>query len=176
MSKSSSLALRDAQIIHDARRNVPRRDLALKYGVSEARISQIVSQGIDVDEDLRAWLMQGYYGDLANLQGVIDGKGRPITSGKGEHVINGETGEYAYDPAPRVDAIRTAAVIRKNIAQLMGNEKPPPKVIETSPELITYMEQAQVTFRENVALKEQLTMMQAQLAALQGSVPAEVID
>jgi hypothetical protein len=171
------MALRDAMIIEDARRNVPRRDIARNHGITEARVSQIVTGAADADGDLRAWLLEGYHGDLAVIQEVKEGKGRPITSGNGKHVINEDTGEYAYDPSPRIDAVRTAAVVRKNIAMLMGNEKPPPKQDEgVIPGLKDMVDGLRAAAEENRLLKEQVAQLQALLMDVENSVPADVVE
>lgn len=178
-TRSTEMELRDHEIIADARRNVPRRDIARKYSISEARVSQIITSSLDPkfpDEDLRAWLLEGYFGDLGTLQEIKDGPGRPITSGKGDHVIDAVTGEPAYDPSPRIDAIRTAAQTRKNVAMLMGSEKPVPKPVEESPELGEALAWMRQMAKENSALKEQNAALLARLALLEEAHPAEVVD
>ena len=62
-------------------------------------------------------------------------------------------------------------------AKLYGAEKPPAaKPVEVNPELIPLMEQFGEASKENTALKEQLTQLQSRLAAVEGSVPADVVD
>lgn len=178
-TRSTEMELRDHEIIADARRNVPRRDIARKYSISEARVSQILTANLDPkfpDEDLRAWLLEGYFGDLAITREIAEGPGRPITSGKGDHVIDAVTGEPAYDPSPRIDAIRTSAQVRKNIAQLMGSEKPVLKPVEESPEVAEALQWMQQTAKENASLKESNAALQARLALLENAHPAEVVD
>ena len=177
-TKSTEAKLRDEEIVAAARMNLPRRDIARKYGISESRVSQIVSQNLDPrypDEDLRAWLLEGYFGDLLVLQEIRDGKGRAITSGKGDHIIDATTGEPAFDPSPRIDAVRTAAQVRKNVAQLMGSEKPMPKAEETSSleEYLIGIREMEERAIANMTLIENL---KSQIAALEGSVPAEITE
>jgi len=177
--KSTEIELRDHEIVEAARRNIPRRDIARKYGISESRVSQIVTQNLDPkypDEDLRAWLLEGYFGDLQVLQEIKEGPGRAITSGRGEHVIDAMTGLPAYDPSPRIDAIRTAAQARKNVATLMGSEKPPAKAEQESPELAEALDWMRQLARENEQLKKELASMRARNSLLEGAHPAEVVD
>lgn len=176
--KSTEIQLRDQEIIASARRNVPRRDIAELHGISEARVSQIVTQNLDPkypDEDLRAWLLEGYFGDLQVLQEIKEGPGRAITSGKGDHVLDGVTGQPAYDPSPRIDAIRTAAQARKNIATLMGSEKPATKVADNTQDL----NQALEWFREaNVQLRakdEYIAQLEARIRVLEEAIPAQIV-
>ena len=178
-SKSIMNVVRDADIIARARKNVPRRDISREFGVSEARISQIISANLDPrypDEGLRSWLLEGYYGDLEVLQEIKESPGRPITSGAGAHVRDAH-GNPAYDEAVRVDATRTAAQVRLNIAKLTGTEKPvPPKPTGDSPEIIELYRHFDGVIQENLALKEQLTELQSRLAAIENSVPADIVD
>jgi len=181
MPKSPELELRDQEIIAAARRNVPRRDIALKHGITEQRVSQIVTSALDPaypDEDMRAWLLQGYFGDLQRLQEIKDGPGRPVTSGKGDHVIDGNTGQFAYDTSPVADAVRTMAQVRKNIATLLGNEKPPVKPVEEPRDLTEVYRWMREISRENEELKQRNSLLQSRLSALEnGDVRiAEVVD
>lgn len=168
--KSTELQLRDGEIIAAARRNVPRRDIAEKYGITEQRVSQIVTQNLDPkfpDEDLRAWLLEGYFGDLQRLQEIKESKGRPVTSGKGDHVVDGNTGEYAYDTSTVTDAIRTAAQVRKNIAMLMGNEKPVSKQLEETQEWRDAVLAMKETSDRNKILVSENEALKARLRALE---------
>jgi len=179
--KSTELQLRDGEIIAAARRNVPRRDIAEKYGITEQRVSQIVTQSLDPkfpDEDMRAWLLEGYFGDMQRLQEIKDGPGRPVTSGKGDHVIDGNTGQFAYDTSPVIDAISKMAQIRKNIATLLGNEKPPVKPVEEPRDLAEVYSWIRQISRENEELKQVNSALKSRLAALEnGDVRiAEVVD
>lgn len=179
--KSTELQLRDGEIIAAARRNVPRRDIAEKYGITEQRVSQIVTQNLDPkfpDEDLRAWLLEGYFGDLQRLQEIKESKGRPVTSGKGDHVVDGNTGEYAYDTSTVTDAIRTAAQVRKNIALLMGNEKPVVKAVDESPEFHEALNIMRTAIQRSNALEAENEALRKRLASLEsGDVhEAEVIE
>ena len=179
--KSTELQLRDGEIIAAARRNVPRRDIAEKYGITEQRVSQIVTQNLDPkfpDEDLRSWLLEGYFGDLQRLQEIKESKGRPVTSGKGDHVLDGNTGEYAYDTSTVTDAIRTAAQVRKNIAMLMGNEKPVVKAADETPEFHEALNIMRTAIQRANALETENAALRARLTALEnGDVRiAEVVD
>ena len=181
--RSTGIQLRDEEIIAAARRGVPRRDIAALHDISEARVSQIVTRNQDPrfpDEDLRGWLLEGYFGDLLVIQEIKEGPGRAITSGKGEHVIDAVTGEPAYDPSPRIDAVRTAAQVRKNIAQLMGTEKVTAKPAEVQPglqELIDWTEAGMIEQKKQDALKDALIAdLQAQLAIANGATEADVVD
>jgi hypothetical protein len=185
-NKSAELVLRDQEIVTAARRNIPRRDIAERYGISEGRVSQIITASLDPafpDEDLRAWLQEGYFGDLAVLQEIKEGPGRAITSGKGDHIVDAVTGQPAYDPSPRIDAVRTAAQVRKNIATLMGSEKPAPKENEVLPEMAQAWAWAQDKSQENGQLRQDLEQLRAEneklkarLSLLENAHPAEVVE
>lgn len=180
-TRSTEIELRDQEIVAAARKNSPRRDIAQKYGITEARVSQIITANLDPkypDEDLRAWLLEGYFGDMSTLQEIKDGPGRAITSGKGDHVRDGNTGDFAYDPSPRIDAIRTFAQVRKNVAMLMGSEKQVSKAPEETPGLTEALEWLERTAKENEILKEQNRVLASRLAALerQDLHEAEVIE
>lgn len=178
---NSELEPRNRQIIAAARRNVPRRDIALEHGITEQRVSQIVRASLDPafpDEDMRAWLLEGYYGDMQRLQEIKDGPGRPVTSGKGDHVIDGNTGQFAYDTSPVADAIRTMAQVRKNIATLLGTEKPPVKPVEEPRDLTEIYRWMREIAKENEELKQTNSALRSRLTALEdGSVSiAEIVD
>ena len=178
-TKSTEAILRDQEIVAEARRNVPRRDIARKYGISESRVSQIVTSNVDPqypDDDLRAWLLEGYFGDMQRLQEIKEGPGRAITSGKGEHVVDGNTGEYAYDPSPVIDAVRTFAQVRKNVATLMGSEKPTAKAPEETPGLREALDWLTKTGQENEQLKRKNEQLEARLRLLENAHPAEIVE
>ena len=177
--KSTEIILRDEEIVAAARRNIPRRDIAKKYGISEARVSQIVTRNLDPkypDEDLRAWLLEGYFGDLQVLQEIKEGPGRAITSGKGEHVIDATTGEPAYDPSPRIDAVRTAAQARKNIAMLMGSEKPVQKTETDDAWTKDVQEWMREVSQQNERLRLENERLQARIRILENAEVAQIIE
>lgn len=143
MTQNTGMAIRDQEIIADLRNGMTGREVARKYGLTPGRISQIAKGSLDTDgpvDELRDWLVQGYLGDLRILYDIATGPGRPITSGKGDHVIDMVTGQPAYDPSPRIDAIAKAGQVRKNVAMLAGAEKPPEKPIGEVPDYTAHVE------------------------------------
>lgn len=185
------MAIRDQEIIADLRNGMTGREVARKYGLSPGRISQIAKGSLDTEGpigELRDWLAQGYLGDLHILHDIATGPGRPVTSGKGDHVIDIVTGQPAYDPSPRIDAIRTAGQVRKNVAMLMGAEKPPEKPIGEVPDYTAHLEwvgkveqemnQLRVRANEADSLRAQLAAVRERLHQVESnSLPvAEVVE
>ena len=176
--KDAQLAERNRIIVSELRFGKSRAEVCGKYGISQARLTQIIHETAPAmpDEGARAYLAVHLEQILENLAPIARGKGRPITSGKGEHVINGETGDYAYDDSPTIQANEVINRVVGTWAKLYGAEKPPPKAVETNPELADQLLFFQTQTRENLALKEQLAIVQSRLAAVEGSVPADVVD
>ena len=177
--KDESLLPRDAEILAAARRGESREEIALRFGLSKARISQIVRQNSDPgkpQDDLRGWLLEDYFDDLLVLREIRDGPGRAMTSGKGDHVIDANTGQPAYDPSPKNEAVRTSAAVKKNIATLFGQEKLPPKPVEENQELATYIQHFERIMVESKQKDEMITQLQARLAAIEGAVDAHVVE
>lgn len=172
-------SIRDQEIIADLRSGMTGREVSRKYGLTPGRISQIAKGSLDTEgppEELRDWLTQGYVGDLRGLQEIASGPGRAITSGKGEHVIDAVTGEPAYDPSPRIDAFRNMGQVRKNIATLLGTEKPPVKPVEEHPEMGQALEWLKETAAANERLRVENEKLQARLALLENAHPAEIVE
>lgn len=181
--RSAEVALRDAQIRIDAGKGASKTALAARYGVSVTRICQILAEETNVsDNDQRAWLFAQYQGGIERLEEIIITPGRPITSGAGKHVIDETTGMPAFDPSPVVDAIRTKGQYLKSMAQLMGSEKMPTKVLEQTKEWLDTVEDFRETNRQNAALRNMVNALQSQLAILEKSREdkdvhiAEIVD
>jgi len=178
-ARSAEIELRDQEIIAAVRNNVPRKDIARKYSITEGRVSQIIQSTLDLqspDEDLREWLLQGYFGDMARLTEIADGPGRPVTSGKGDHVIDANSGEPAYDPSPKIDAIRNLGQVRNNIAKLMGVDKPPKRPQEDVVDVTQFLAAYTAGVKDERETQDTISKLKAQLAAVEGAVEAEVID
>ena len=170
MAKEIEIRIRDKEIIADLRNGMTGREAARKYNLSAARISQIAKGSLDTEaplEELRDWLVQGYLGDLAILGEIARGPGRPITSGKGDHVIDAVTDLPAYDPSPRIDAVRTAGQVRKNVAMLQGAEKPVPKPLEESADFSEAIEIMQDAVRRSNLLEKENESLRLRLSALE---------
>jgi len=151
--------------------------IAQKYSLSVTRICQILAEDADVpDEDHRAYILAGLQGGIERLQTVIDGPGRPITSGKGDHVIDANTGEPAYDPSPVNDAIRTKFQGLKNMAQLLGSEKPPAKSEPDSSWAVDVQNWMQQVAGHNEQLRVENERLQARLSLLENAHPAEIVE
>lgn len=176
--RNSDLDLRNRTIVLELREGKSRDELCAKHGLSPARLSQIITETAPKmpDETMRAWLMLKYEQLEEQVNKHAAGKGRAMFNGKGEHSIDETTGEYAFDPSPAIQAIEVRNRLLTSVARLYGVDKVPIKTTEASPEFLMVYEQAAADSRENKILKEQLIEMQAQLAALQGSVPADVVD
>lgn len=170
MTQNAGMAIRDQEIISDLRNGMTGREVARKYGLTPGRISQIAKGSLDTEgpiDELRDWLVQGYLGDLAILMEIAKGPGRPVTSGKGDHVVDAVTGLPAYDDSPRNDAVRTAGQVRKNIATLMGAEKPAPKQLEQTQEWHEAVLAMKETSDKNRVLESENAILKARLQALE---------
>lgn len=174
--KSFEIELRDNQIRADAARGMSKVALAAKYNRSITRICQILAAESETpDVEQRAWLWANYQGGIDRLQEIIDSPGRPVTSGKGDHVIDAGTGLPAYDLSVVTDAIRTKFQGLKYMAQLVGNEKAVAKPLETTKPLEEQVEIVRQAFRENEALKAQIKQnetLQRQLREAQEKLEA----
>lgn len=181
MAKDANIAIRDQEIICDLRNGMTGREVAKKYGLTPGRISQIAKGSLDTEgpiDELRDWLTQGYLGDLRTLHEISSGPGRPVTSGRGDHVIDAVTGEPAYDPSPRIDAIRTAGQVRKNVALLAGAERPVPKVVDETPEFHEALNIMRQAIQRSNALEAENEALKKRLASLESSDihEAEIVE
>lgn len=177
--KSLEVMNRNDLIRADAAGGMSKVSLAAKYGLSVSSICRILAEEIsenDVEE--RAFITARYQGGFEKLWEIIDGPGRPITSGAGKHVIDAVTGEPAYDPSPRVDAIRTLFQGNAQLAKLLGSEKPVAKPIEEPFDFSDAVQAMRTSIQRSNALEAENAALKARLAALEdGSVSiAEIVD
>lgn len=177
--RSHEIAVRDNEIRVKAGKGMSKTALAAMYGISVTRVCQILAEEVNVsDLEQRAWLLAAYQGGLDKLEEIIQTPGRPITSGKGDHVFDANTGQPAYDISPIVDAVRTKGQYLKSMAQLLGSEKMALKPLEKPFEFDGVIEDMRKETQENVHLKAQLSALRQRLAAMEnGDVQiAEVVE
>ena len=178
--KDAQLAERNRIIVSELRFGKSRAEVCGKYGISQARLTQIIHETAPAmpDEGARAYLAVHLEQILENLAPIARGKGRPITSGKGEHVINADTGEYAYDDSPTIQANEVINRVVGTWAKLYGAEKPPPAKPndENTDAILEMYKHFDSVIQEKRVLEEKLAFTQSRLAAIENSVPADVVD
>lgn len=177
--KSLEVANRNDLIRADAARGMSKVSIAAKYGLSVSSVCRILAEEISEDDrEERAFIAARYQGGFEKLQEIIDGPGRPITSGAGKHVIDAVSGEPAYDPSPRVDAIRTLFQGNAQLAKLLGSEKPVTKPIEEPFDFKDAIEAMRFSIQRSNALEAENEALRKRLASLENSDihEAEVIE
>ncbi len=100
--------------------------LAAEYGISQARVSQIIKQVRDGIPELdRAEEVQKSLDMLQELRRtaleIMDMKPAPVFVGKdGDVAIDPDGGEVVRDYAGRINALKTALAVDQRIATLLG--------------------------------------------------------
>lgn len=177
--RSMEVANRNDLIRADAARNMSKVSLAAKYGLSVSSVCRILAEEISQDEmEERAFIAARYQGGFEKLQEIIDGPGRPITSGAGKHVIDENTGLPAYDPSPVVDAVRTMFQGNAQLAKLLGSEKPVAKPVEESTEFHEALNIMREAIKRSNALEAENEALRKRLASLENRDihEAEVVE
>lgn len=120
------LAGRNGTIWRDYCAGRTQEALAAEHGISQARVSQIISQVRDsIPETDREEEVRRSLDMLRELRaGALDVwrmAAAPVTAGKdGDLVVDPESGEYVRDHAGRLRALETALKVDTRIAQLLG--------------------------------------------------------
>jgi hypothetical protein len=176
--KDTEVELRNRMIVLKLREGKPIGDLCAETGLSTSRIYQIIKETAPLmpDDNMRAWQALKYERMAQRAWEVALSPGRPMFNGKGEHCIDGNTGEYAYDVSTVTQSLDILNRIEGNISRLFGTEKPPMKPVEVMPGLSEFANRFKEREHENTVLKEQLAQLQSRLAAIEGSVPADVVE
>lgn len=100
--------------------------LAVEHGISQARVSQIISQVRDsIPEEIREEEVQRSLEMLRELRaGALEiwrSRAAPVTAGKdGTPVMDPEHGEWVRDHTGRLRALETALKVDLRISQLLG--------------------------------------------------------
>lgn len=177
---STETQLRNRQLIDDIRGGMSQSDAAAKYGISRSMVSQLLRASTETEEeipeDTRARLIHLANRSIEIAFTVAEGPGRAITSGAGNHVTDAITGQPAYDPSPKLDALRQIDAASTKLAKLTAAEKPPAKPAEDHPEMADALEWLKETAKANEELRKENEKLHARLALLEGSHPAEIVE
>jgi hypothetical protein len=120
------LAGRNGSIWRDYCAGRTQEALAAEYGLSQARVSQIIRQVRDgIPEEDRELEVQRSLEMLRELRsGALEVwrmVAAPVTAGKdGDLVLDPESGEYVRDHGGRIRALEAALKVDQRIAQLLG--------------------------------------------------------
>lgn len=196
-TRSAEVAYRDEIIAKEAGEGIPRRELAAKYGVTQARISQIVlGHHEEISDDAtRAQMVSSLFFVAENLlkiqrqprspkvtpsgrmiyQPLLSEDGEPLRDNKG-HFID-DYSKPVLDDSPIIESAKQIPATYDRIAKLMGLDRKAPKVVDESAEY-----QAQLAWVQSVADASQQAQreneeLRARLAMLEkgGIQDAEVI-
>lgn len=181
--KSIEIANRDLRIIQLVEQGYRYRDIAQMEGIGVSRISQIVhdkDQEIP-DDHYRSKIvtkLEGYLHDVVEplIQGpgkvmVASGTGRVITYPEGHP----QAGEVVYDPSFKLEGVRAAAMLNKDIAKMRALEKVKPLVIEDKQVDTTQLD-AMVENYERIMQERHDALARVELLEAGGVVEADVID
>lgn len=128
---SRRLEGRDGEIVYDwSVRGMSQPAIAEKHGLTQARISQILSaarketNSITVEEE-RTALRQRINAYRATLADLVDMNGAPVTAGKdGAIVRDPEDDSVVRDYGTRVAALGQMVRLDERLAKLMGLDEP----------------------------------------------------
>lgn len=188
--------IRDDQIAREAGEGIPRRELAAKYGITEARISQIVlAKHEEITDDanrailfaeldfVKSKILEIFSrprppkvtpSGLIVFEPLIDENGEPVRAANGKGFLS-DYSKPVYDDAPYIEAAKMVPNLSKEQASLYGLHRPKAKEKDESAELQNLLAWAQGNVdkvKEQQALIESL---QQQLGAEPEIFEAEVI-
>lgn len=164
-------------ILLQLREHKPRAEICAEYGISQARLSQIITETVPMmpDEEKRAELLLKYEQMERRAWEHAVSPGRPMFNGEGKHAKDGNTGDFAYDPSPSIQALDILNRMLGNEARLYGVDKPVPKPVEENRDLNSFVDEYRRLALENQALAEQVRQLRDQVQVLHGSTPADVV-
>ena len=177
---STEVQLRNHELIKDIKGGMSQADAAAKYGMSRSMVSQLLRASTETEEeipeDTRARLIHLANRSIEIAFQVAEGPGRAITSGAGNHVVDSVSGLPAYDPSPKLDALRQIDAASTKLAKLTAAEKPPAKPVEEHPEMQQTLEWLKETAKANELLRQENERLQGRIAALENAHPIETVD
>lgn len=125
--EEANLEGRNGEIWRAYYRGEKQGDIAARYGITQARVSQICAQvRASIEPQERAELLKSELDLLSDMRREVltllfDMGGAPVTAGKdGDIVRDPETGEVVRDHTGRLNAARVALSISERIAKAAG--------------------------------------------------------
>lgn len=174
-TRSAELAVRDEQIAIEAGEGIPRHVLAKKYGISEARLSQIIlAKQDEISDDANRALLFAQLDFVKQRILEIFSRPRPVKvnpSGRlvyeplmedGEPVLSAkgvpmlDYTKPVYDDSPYIEAAKMVPNLIDRQSRLYALDRPKPKERDESAELKSMLTWAESIVEENRQLKRRL--------------------
>ena len=195
-TRSAEVAYRDEQIAKEAGEGISRRELAAKYGVTQARISQIILAHHEEisDEATRAEMVAHLFFVAQNLleiqrrprppkvsasgkliyEPLLDENGEPLRDNRGQFVP--DPSKPVLDDSPIIESAKQIPGTYDRIAKLMGLDRKAPKEKDESAEYAAMISWAEGLANENRALRERVNALDAQEVFEAEVVPSAEIE
>lgn len=167
-----SLVSRDQQIVIMKREGKPYSEIAEHFGISKARVSQIVSRVYEdvTDDSYREGMRLDIEGKLAVLNKLIEGPGKPIVTPGGKIVceyLDDDSGDVdyskpLYDEFVKVDAIKTYLTALERLARQHATDRPKARQADESREFADAMVYVEQLAQENKKLMKELETFRPQ--------------
>jgi hypothetical protein len=164
--KDVTLISRDRQIIAMKREGRSYSEISETFGITKARISQIVAREYEdvTDDSYREAMRLDLEGKAAVLNQLIAGPGRQMVSPGGKIICNyvgdgTDAIDYSnpvYDPYVKVDAIRTYVMLQERIARMHAIDRPKAQQRDESAEFAQAMTYVEQLADENKELRKEL--------------------
>jgi transcriptional regulator with XRE-family HTH domain len=180
--RSTELIVRDSEIARRAGEGESRRALAEEYGVSQARISQIVlAEQEEISDDAnRAMMVANLFFVAENILAIqrrprppkvtpsgrivyeplLDENGEPVLDHKGQPLP--DPAKPIYDDSPIIESAKMIPNLYDRISKLMGLEKKP-KDREDTGALESTMQYINSLISQNKIKERELDDLRAQL-------------
>lgn len=172
-SRDLSLVSRDQQIVTMKREGRPYSEIAEHFGISKARVSQIVSRVYEdvTDDSYREGMRLDIEGKLQVLNKLITGPGKPMVTPGGKIVCaykDDGSGDLDYDKPlydefVKVDAIKTYLSALERLARQHATDRPKARDRDESQELAQAMKWVEQVAEDNKRLQKELERYQGDI-------------
>ena len=182
-SKSVEVANRDLRIIQLVGQGYTYDQISKMESISRSRISQIVhSRDQEIpDEEYRSKIVTKLESLLHDVvEPHIHGPGKVmVASGTGRVIVypagHEQEGEVVYDPSFKLEAVRVASVLLKDIAKMRALEKNKPLIVEDR-QVDTTLLDRMLEEHEQVMQELQKTRAKLELYEAGEIVEADVVE
>ena len=162
--KSVELYDRDLRMVQMIAEGYSRQAVAEHFGVSRARVSQIVSSyhepiSDDASRDTLRTYLESYLTDT--LHPIIRGSGQPLYStGSGKLVLDPD-GNMIFDERVKIDAINSALRVHERLAKMQAWDRPKAREKDESKEIAEALAYLSELAQEKQELQARVTQYEA---------------
>lgn len=188
---------RDEIIAQEVGEGFPRREVAKKYGITEARVSQIMlAHHEEISDDaVRAEAIAQLDYTLQKVmetfqrprqlkvtpsgrivyEPLLDEDGEPLRDNRGQFIP--DPSKPVYDDSPIFEAAKQVPSLLARKSQFMGLDRKAPRAVDESEAYAAQLAWAQTLADANLAVRRENEELQARIAALErgGIEDAEII-